>query len=152
MFESFSYWITFGTMYLIFLTFQDLVHRRVVDDRHNYFMMGMTFSLLWQNTNAWWYLITLIVVISLLAAFISKQRLMGSADAKSIVWTFIGFGILSTHSLAFYAISLLLFLALIYFIHWTLRKKIENYDERHFPAYPAFLASFILTSIGFNLF
>lgn len=143
------YWFFLGIIHLLILAYQDVRNKTWVDDRHNWFMMGLTASLYSHYYNKWWFLLIIILIILILTKFINKFKLLGEADSKTILWSFIGFAIMSVYLLFWYAVTFIviyLFAALIVKLisKYMIKKKIEKY-----PAYPIFLLSFLITAIIF---
>lgn len=94
-FLSISYWAWFGTLYLIILTYQDFKHNKQVDERKNFFMMGITMSLISHIPQKLWYILVLLVIVITLNYFITKLKVMGEGDAQALIWIFYGLGIIN---------------------------------------------------------
>ena len=138
-------WLIIGIIHLLILSYQDIRHKKLVDDRHNWFMTGATIMLLSHFHHSTKYILFISVVALSLMYFIKKFKLMGEADTKTILWTFTGFGFIGLWSLIPYLIllsTLYVFQAAVNFIlcKYLFKRKITN-----FPAYPLFLVSFILS-------
>lgn len=138
-------WFIIGVLHLLILSYQDIKHNKLVDDRHNWFMAGSTIMLLSHFRHSVKYVLFISVMALTLMYFIKKFKLMGEADTKTILWTFTGFGFIGLWSL----IPYLIILSVLYIIQTILnlfvckivfKRKIEN-----FPAYPMFLIAFILS-------
>ena len=146
------YWFILGTVQLSILTFQDLFNKMLVDDRHNYFMMGATISLISFFRQKWWYILTTIIVIILLSILITRYKLIGSADTKTILWSFVGFAIIDHKFLTIFAIYLIVLLIISSLSYKILVKFKAIKEIKHYPAYPSFLGSFIITILTYNKF
>lgn len=142
-----AYWFFSGLFYLIWLTWQDLRNNRLVDDRKNWFMMGVTYSLLSHIRVNFIYLIGIFVITILLYVFMHKLKPIGRADANTITWIFVGLCILGVPLLIFYTVA---FSAATLFV-LLLKKYIFRY-EPPIPFYPVFLSTFVLTAFFFGLF
>lgn len=94
---SLNYWYWWGTIYLIYLTVQDYTNNRKVDDRKNWFMLGMTFSLLSFVPAALWYKLTLFITITALSWLLKRVKALGEADITSLSWILIGLGLLNVY-------------------------------------------------------
>ncbi len=94
-----SYWAWFGLLYLCILTFQDFRNNRWVDDRHNYFMGGVTLSLVSHVDIDWTFLLIVIASIFAVSIYAHKTKFMGEGDLHAIMWVFTGFAILGFHAL-----------------------------------------------------
>lgn len=138
------YWAFVGVIHLLILTYQDLKHKRLVDDRHNWFMMGATLSLLSLYKNKFLYILALCVITAILLSFIKKKGILGSADNKTILWSFIGFGIISYWILAYYA-AIFIVIMILYQILAKIIAKVLKKEYKVLPGYPVFLVTFIVT-------
>lgn len=138
------YWVSCGIIYLLILTYQDYKKNKLVDDRYNYFMMGVTFSLLSHYGRPIWYIFGLLAVSILLMIYVSKTGILGEADSKTLFWSFYGFGILGFWSLLWYSIIL----SGVFTLH-TILKLILYKTKAKVQGYPIFLISFIVTSLLF---
>lgn len=99
-------WAWFGAFQLLLLTIQDYRNNMMIDDRKNYFMMGMSISLLMVFPQPWFYLLPLIVVALGLRIYLGKKRVMGAGDLNALFWIFYGFGIINFMALLTYVILL----------------------------------------------
>jgi hypothetical protein len=140
------YWLFFGVIKLLILTFQDLFRKRMVDDRLNYFMMGVTVSLYSHYTVRWWFLFVLVAVSIGLSLALHRFKAMGEADLKTILWMFIGFGIINLYLIAWFAIVFII-IYLLYFSIFRLMALVfkEWQSKKKIPGYPIFLISFVFT-------
>lgn len=132
----------FGLLYLCILAWQDVRHKLMVDSRLNSFMMGVTVSLLSHYRTPWWYVTVLIVVAILIKVWIDKSGYFGQADGSSIMWMFLGWGIINTFLLGLFSIMLLLVSAGYIGLLRVMRKG------HKWPFYPALAASFTLAVIS----
>ena len=111
-----SRWAIIGTFYLMLLTYKDYKNNMVVDDRHNYLMMGMTISLYWSFPRAWWYGLSTIVMLLFLYKYIKKFKVIGDSDITAITWIFLGYAIISPFKLfwwfVFFSCSALFYILL----------------------------------------
>jgi hypothetical protein len=141
-----NYWAFIGIIQLIILTYQDLRNNKLVDDRHNWFMMGLTISLYSHYPHPFWYILVLIFVPMILMVIFQKYKVIGAADTKTILWTFIGFGLINLWILVNYAIWLLAVFLLYFLLAFILKKVTNAQEQKALPAYPVFLIVFILVS------
>lgn len=120
-----SYWFAFGTFILILLTWQDF-RTMLIDDRRNFFMMGVTISLITHiNTSLWKLLFLMAFVVSINILF---SRLYGRGDISIIAWTAYGYGIISFTLLGVYLMTIAAFTAIyhlfkVYFLSIDKRVK-----------------------------
>lgn len=143
------YWCLIGVLHLLILSYQDIRHKKIVDSRHNWFMSGVTLSLISHYSNKLSYIFLLTITVLCLMYFIKKFKLMGEADVQTILWSFTGFGFICMWSLVWYIIVLMVLylfqtIANIILCKYVLKKEITT-----FPAYPLFLVSFILSYLLF---
>jgi len=146
-----NYFIFFGFLYLLKLTIEDLKNKMWVDDRLNYFMIGVVATMIFTYDRSIGYILTLIAVNLLLMFFIDKRKLMGEADTKTILWSFTGYGMINPVLLMIYVIVFIFCIVVSCITTKLLKKKLIK-----FPAYPSFFISFIVTfivayTIGYNL-
>lgn len=133
------YFYFLGAIYLLILTYQDIKHKMLVDDRLNYFMMGVTVTLYYYYHHNIFYILILVILVNALAWLMKQKELMGSADNKTMIWCFLGLGIINRNALIFFLITFLVIQMIYSTINaiWFKQPKI--------PGYPIFLISFILT-------
>lgn len=142
-----SYWAFAGTIYLIILTIQDYKNNMLVDDRHNWFMYGVTFSLIGILHAKLWYILTLLVIIYFLNKYMKKYKVLGEADINTFSWIFYGFGIISLFYFIYYSI-IILFLSALFFV---LKKYLFKY-EKPVPFYAVILISYIVVCLMSGLY
>ena len=140
-------WSFIGTLYLIYLTYQDYNNKMMVDDRKNFFMMGLTMGLLSLYARNLLYIVFLVGFVVLLTFVFSKYKVMGRADIKTFMWSFFGFGILGVNILIFYLVCFIFVNTFFYF----LKVKFFKYYNP-VPYYAVFLISFVLTCAIQNLY
>lgn len=136
-----SYWFWFGTIYLIFLTYQDIKNNMVVDDRRNSFMLGMSISIISHVETNILYKLVLSVTIVILTIYLKKFKVIGEADINTISWVFLGLGLMHYTYIIIFS-GFFIGLTLIFFIIKKIIKK-EGYS----PFYAVLLLSFIPTAI-----
>lgn len=100
---AFTYWFWLGTTYLLILTWQDYKNKTWVDDRRNWFMLGISVSLISHVPSTLFYKLGLALVLSILYMFMKKVKAVGEADINSISWIFLGFGLIDVFYLLFFA-------------------------------------------------
>lgn len=139
-----TFWLISGTLALILLTYQDIKHNMVVDDRRNYFLQGLTFALLGIYTKSLLWLIGIIVITIftiIVYGFAHKKDWVGSADVNTFSWVVMGLTICNPMATVFFFISLLVITLLTISII-----TIVKYKEP-LPFYPNIMAAWILTLI-----
>lgn len=139
-----TYWSYLGIIYLIILTVQDYRNNMKIDDRKNYFMMGLTISLISHSPVAWWYILALVAVSGVFTYLIKKSNIVGKGDVNTILWVFFGYALLGMNVLivfagVFFIVTLLHTLARIYIFKYT----------GPFPFYPVILITFLTTNTIF---
>lgn len=149
LFGSTVYWFWIGTMYLIFLTWQD--YRRdkltglplgLVDDRLNYFMMGSTFALLSHVMRPLWFMLAVMFVVVVLGIVLTRFKLVGRADVKTIGWIFYGLCILSLYQFVTF-VGVFVVSSTIYSV---LKFYVFRYNKPT-PFYGVILISFVTTNL-----
>ena len=142
-------WI--GTIYLIILTYKDIKDNCLVDERHNWFMSGLTFSMFFLFKNPFWYILLIIGFVIGFNILLSKTRVLGEADHQTLTWVIVGFGLINHEALIKF---LLIFcgVTIIYFVAKKVVSKIMKFNFKEAtPFYPALLLSFAIsvTYLGF---
>lgn len=136
----FSYWSILGTMYLIFLTYQDYTNNRMVDDRKNYFMLGLSISILSHISSTLWYKLSLTLSIIILNVILKKYKPLGEADINTISWVFLGLGLMHYTYIILFTLVFLTLATLFYVMKTYVFKYKEN-----IAFYGVILISFVLT-------
>jgi len=141
-------WAWIGTLYLAIMAYQDLYRDRLVDDRRNAFMNGMTLALIWWYRHSWSYIAFIILLSIGISLFFAVMKL-GFADVHSFFWLITGFGLIGIGALKWFFICVM-----IVTVVWTLAVIITHYVKHrafswHTPhAYiPVLFASYVLTNI-----
>ncbi len=154
LFGSTNYWFWIGTVYLVFLTYQDYKRnketgevRMLVDDRLNFFMFGSTFALLSHVKRPLWYMVSLIVLVLVLGYFLNRFKLVGRADINTIGWIFYGLSIINISYLVTYMSIFVLLSALYTFLKFVVFKY-----NKPTPFYAVILISFFTNSALLNLY
>lgn len=142
-----TYWAWFGSIYLFILTIKDYKNNMMVDDRHNWFMMGITISLYSHFDYGFWWIVFLLALTFALRYFLGKFKVLGIADLNSIMWMFLGFSILNIYYTLWFSI---IFLILVV-SYWSLKKYIFKITKPT-PFYMPLLVSFFLSCFIFSLY
>jgi len=109
----------------------------LVDDRHNYMMIGATMPLLFYVPHKGWIFIMGIIALSLAVSLIMRwTKAMGEADQKAIFWSFLGFAALSKS----YLISYVIIFIFTYILYFLIKKMFKLPNET--AGMPIFLLSF----------
>jgi len=135
-----GYWGWLGLMYLTVLTYSDYKNNMRIDDRKNWFMMGVTMSLLSHLYRGILYVLVAIVIVFLLRYLFIRYNTLGEGDINSIMWCFLGFAFIGIPNLLLFGICLILFSAM----YWLLKVAIFKIKAVT-PFYPVILASFLVT-------
>ena len=120
--HTLNYWFFFSIVNLLYLTYQDYANKTLVDDRKNWFMLGITTSLISHVTIGLWYMIALVIVSALLFVYLNKFKVLGEADTSTLTWLFLGLGFLNVVYLIFF-FGILFILTLVYLLMYKLLKK-----------------------------
>lgn len=148
---DFSYWVWIGTIYLIILTYKDIKHNCLVDERHNWFMSGLTFSMFFLFKNSFWYILSIIVFIILFNILLSRTKVLGEADHQTLTWIIVGFGLIDLNALINF-LAVFGGVTITYFLAKKISSKILSFNFKEAtPFYPALLVSFAIsvTILGF---
>ena len=135
-----GWWFLLGSIQLIRLTYQDFKHKRMVDDRFNYFMYGVSYCLLTQISRGLFYIIGVILISIFLKKFLDKYKYFGEADSTTLSWICLGLGVINPMYLAFFFGILIIFSVLNYILMKIKKVKVAQY-------YHVILISFILNGV-----
>lgn len=149
---SFGYWAWLGTFALILLTYQDMKKMRV-DDRKNWFMSGVTISLLSHIPSIGiLYLLALVIITAVLGNLFKRFDAIGEADITTLSWIFFGLALISVYKLLWFAAFFLLMTSLYSLVKWIYLKKSKAPLNTPTPFYPVLLISFIFNCWLFGLY
>lgn len=141
-----SYWAWSGTLYLIFLTYKDFKDKRVINDRHNYVMLGLSIALLSHIHRPLWYMLSIMVILLSLHYYLRKFNLIGGADITAISWIFLGNSILGATYAAWWFIFFSIGTSFYTFVKGRLKIK-ENT-----PFFPVLLSTFFINCLVMGLY
>lgn len=133
-------WLIFATINLLWQTYKD-VKTNYIDERSNYYMMGLTIALGSLYAVAWYEYVIFIGLSLAAGILLTKYKIFGDGD-YSAVWIFFGFFFLGYNYLVFSLWLLPLLIGVI--LVWKRFTK-QEFDE--YPFYAVFLVIFIATSI-----
>lgn len=142
-----SYWVYIATIYLCIMVVKDYRNKMMVDDRYNFFMSGVSLSLISHIPRPIWYTLSLIVVIMILNLMFKKFQVLGDADINSLSWLFFGFGIIGYLDLGFFAA---VFLLITIFYH-LLKVYVYKYKKAT-PFYGVIFISFVVSGFVLRLY
>lgn len=132
------FWAVLSTIKLMVSTYQD--HKKMmVDDRHNYFMVGATIMLLSYVQRGLMYMLPMIILIPCLIWFMKKSKALGEADLTTISWLMLGYGIISIYKLIWFLIFFVVIVAFYAFLKFGVMKWFIKHilkQERKIPATP----------------
>lgn len=141
------YWAFIGTIYLIILTWQDYKHNMLVDDRKNFFMLGASVILLEFFWHRWTYRLAIFGLVILFNYLFNKYNILGTGDVHSIIWIFLGMGLISIYALAVF-VGVFIVINVIYH---TIRKLVFKYNKA-LPYYGVILISYVTSCLISNLY
>lgn len=135
-----SYWAFIGLTYILYLTYQDYKHNRMVDDRKNSFMLGVTVSLVAYSSSTLLYKLLLSVLLFILRIFMLKVKAIGEADINTLSWVLLGFGLISPFAAIFALISFAVLISMFLFMKLVIFKY-----KAPVQFYGVILVTYILT-------
>jgi hypothetical protein len=144
---NYSYFAWFGTLYLILLAYQDFKNNKVVDDRRNFLMLGITISLVTHVPSSLWYKLSLAVFIIALGWLLRKYKIFGKADVNTFTWMFLGVGLISVFKLFWF----LVIFGIIVLLYMILKQYLFKIKEPT-AFYGVILTAFIVSSILLGLY
>lgn len=136
-----SFWAWTGLVSLIFLSFQDILNKKWVDDRKNWFMIGTTFVLIPAlGLNIWYALAGILVNALYLFLAYKFMKGIGEADHNAIFWILLGFYFSGAFNLLIFACVMVFCL----FLHYLIYKKVMQ--EPDSPFFPTLTIIFAVTA------
>lgn len=148
---SLNYFAWIGTIYLIYLTYQDYTNNMMVDDRKNYFMLGMAVSLVSHIRTSLVYKLVLALLTVIVHIYMKKIKAIGDADINTITWIFVGIGYINAFQL-FNFVIIFGITSVLYFYIGKFFNKILKKDQKKFPFYGVILINFILNMFIFRIY
>lgn len=141
-----DYFFVFGCIDLLILTALDLKKGKI-ESRYNWFMMGITASVIAVHQSDLKYVALIISISILLNIFlgrsIKKTGFMAKGDTESLSWIILGLGLFGS---SYIIIFLMFFLAFSVFV-FLYKKAIKmNYKT---PGLPLIFGCFLITSYVF---
>lgn len=148
-----SYWAFLGTFYLLLLTYQDYKNNMLVDERRNYFMMGVTVMLLPVLNRSFWYVIFSVIVVYFMGRFLNKYKVIGLGDVQALGWMFAGFLWLSVGYFVLF-VMVFLFCYALWFLFGSVYARLLNirFASLKLPFFGVLTISFVITCLLFNLY
>ncbi len=143
---NYNYWIWLGTFYLIILSVQDF-REMTIDDRKNWFMMGITISILTHLPHSIWYILLCVILVVLWSIALKKFKVVEEGDVNSLAWVYLGFTFISLTA----AISFLLILFMLTLIHGFFKAVVFKY-KLPTPFFYVILTAFILNNLLWGLY
>lgn len=132
-----AYWWLFGSFWLGWMLFVDLT-KRDFDDKRNWFMSGLSISLISHVRVVFWYFVCLALVIVVLHLLLDRFDIAPKNELVSVSWVMVGFGILGWVYLMWW-FFLVLVLSLVFLL---LKQKLFKYKVRG-SFYPVIFLSFV---------
>lgn len=98
------FWI-FGLVNLVWMAVSD-VRKGLVDDRKNFFMLGVALSLLSHVWRPWWYVMGGVLMLVVLGVLNKRFGVWGEGDMSAFRWIVLGLWILEPVLVVFYGVVL----------------------------------------------
>lgn len=144
-----SYWSWLGTAYLLYLAYKDHKNNMIVDDRKNWFMLGLSISLYSHFSHSILYIIATLGIGIGFRMVALKISSLGEADTNAIWWSILGFIIINPFSALAFSLVLIL-LMLVYMGIKRLMFKIPINEPT--PFISVITASFAIICFSFGLY
>jgi len=136
MIRAVLFWSSLGIIQLLIASYKDMRTMKV-DDRHNYFMTGVSVALLTHFTRGIWYILALVLLNVLLMLLIHRFKAFGDGDLKALGWIFLGLGIISPYKLGWFVV----FFSVVTIFYNLLKVKV--FKVKHpTPFFPVILIVF----------
>jgi hypothetical protein len=137
-----DYYYFFGIFSLLWLTWQDYRNNKFVDDRRNWFMMGIAISLISHIDSSILYRFAVIIIAIALNMAFRRLKTLGNADINSLSWIFMGLAFINIFYLILFCI---IFCSLT--LLFTLLKKYVFKIKEATQFYGVLLLSFTTTAL-----
>lgn len=144
---STSYFAWAALFNLIYLTYKDYRNNMMVDDRRNWFMMGISLSLISHIPHGLLYILFIIVISLTAGHFLKKYKAIGRADINSLMWLYMGLGIIGPGPL----VGFIIIYSACMLFYFGAKKYIFRYNHPT-PFYYVILVSFLLSAFMWGLF
>lgn len=127
------------------LTYKDIKNNCLVDERHNWFMSGLTFSMFFLFKNSVWYILGIILFVVLFNILLSRTKVLGEADHQTLTWVIVGFALISQEAIIKF-LMVFIGVTVAYFVAKKISSKVLSFDFKEAtPFYPALLGSFVIS-------
>lgn len=134
----FSYWAVFGVFYLSWLSYEDVFKKMKIDDRKNWFMLALSFSLMSHVPRSLFYIIGLLLVVTTFSWVMKKFKVVADGDASALTWIAYGFAILNP----FYAAA---YFGIFALLHCFVIGVLFVFKKERVPYFPIILLGYVLT-------
>lgn len=145
-------WAFAGTLYLIRLTYQDFKNNMLIDDRYNFFMMGLSISLYSLFKHRFLYIIGIVAGILIISQLIKKLKVVGEGDTNAITWIFTGYAIIGIEKLIMFFLSFAIITTFYYVLKFIISKMVKGNVNQKMPFFIVILISFITTNLLAKLY
>ena len=144
---DFSFWAWLGTFYLFFMTWQDYANKMKIDDRANWYMLGMTSAVAIMCKVNLWQLVIMVILFETMFWLTHKWNILGKGDTSAFRWIFYGFGAIN---LTYLITCLIVFMLVITAYH--ISKKYILKINQPTPFFGAICIIFISTNLLVGLY
>lgn len=129
-----KFWISSTFITLFLLAYQDYKNNMMVNNNRNIFMLGFTIMFACIMHTSIYMLFAVVIISILLGLYIGKFKLLGRADANTIMWLFMGYASIGTSFLfVFFIVSSIIVLL------WAFMKKLIFKIPKPTPFYGVLL-------------
>lgn len=118
-----------------------------IDDRKNYFMLGVTISILSHVKHSIWYILICVLIITLWNFIVKKTKSIGDGDISGMTWIYLGYAFIGISSVLWFLI-IIISLTIVYFFFKLLVFKYRKST----PYFPVILISYICTNLILNIY
>lgn len=150
---TYQIWFYFGTMQLLVATYKDFKNKRLVDERHNYLMVGASLMLIGFFQRDFWYIILNVALMMILGSLTKKIKGIGEADIQALMWIYLGYGLINPLYLIWFLIIFTV-LSLIYVFTKKIIVRMYVKDKKPVPTpfFIVILISFVFNALLFGLY
>jgi len=140
-------WAFLGTIYLFILTWQENRNKLKIDARKNYFMMGLSLSLIAYLPRSIWYILGVLAMSFTYNYVCNRYRLLKPDDVSTSVWILYGFAYINIVALGLFV----LVLGVLGLIYRYIKRNVYSLNRKA-PYYSVIAASFVLTCAFFAFY
>lgn len=145
-------WAYAGTINLIRLTYQDYKNNMMINDKYNWFMLGVSIGLFAIFKHRFIYVLGLIFGSIFISKVLIRLKALGDGDISAINWLYLGYGIIGIKPLVTFFLCFTTILTLYFSLKYLISKILKGNFKQKMPFFAVLLVCFIVTNILAKLY